>query len=85
MNRSCAAVSVGIVGGETLADLCYEEDSTADVDMNVVMRDDGSLIEVQGSAEAQTFSRALMNQMLDIAERKIIELFRFQREALDGG
>ncbi|MCX5759868.1 MAG: ribonuclease PH, partial [Candidatus Hydrogenedentes bacterium] len=61
---SCAAVSVGMVDGRVLVDLCYEEDVRADVDMNVVMRRDGKLIEVQGCAEGQAFSRAAMNRMI---------------------
>jgi ribonuclease PH len=62
-----AAVSVGIVNGEVVLDLPYVEDSKADVDMNVVMSEDGNLIEVQGTAEHATFARAQLNAMLDLA------------------
>ena len=78
----CAAVSVGIIDGEARLDLCYEEDAAADVDMNLVMRDDGYFIEVQGAAEGEAFSRALMNDMLDLAEGGIRTLFNAQKEAL---
>jgi len=79
----CAAVSVGIVDGEPRLDLCYLEDSVADVDMNVIMRDDGHYIEVQGAAEGEAFSRTLMNELLDLAEKGTGELFGLQREALN--
>jgi ribonuclease PH len=78
----CAAVSVGLMDGEARLDLCYEEDVAADVDMNLVMRDDGHFIEVQGAAEGEAFSRALMNDMLDLAEDGIRQLFSCQRKAL---
>ncbi len=78
----CAAVSVGIVNGEPLLDLCYDEDSVADVDMNLVMREDGRFIEVQGSAEGEAFSRATMNAMFDLAEKGVRELFALQQKAL---
>jgi ribonuclease PH len=66
---SVAAVSVGVVGGEPVLDLNYEEDSGADTDMNVVMTGDGRLIEVQATAEKDPFDRDLLNQLLDLAER----------------
>ena len=78
----CAAVSVGIVEGEVLLDLCYEEDVTADVDMNIVMRSDGQFIEVQGCAEGEAFPRSQLNAMLDRAEHGLETLFAAQREAL---
>ncbi|MCL4693316.1 MAG: ribonuclease PH [Candidatus Hydrogenedentes bacterium] len=78
----CAAVSVGIVNGEPLLDLCYDEDSVADVDMNLVMREDGRFIEVQGSAEGEAFSRDMMNTMFDLAEKGARELFALQQKAL---
>jgi ribonuclease PH len=77
-----AAVSVGMVGGRPLLDLCYEEDSAADVDMYVVMTDGGRFVEVQGSGEESTFSRSEMNEMLDLAERGINCFFDSQRQAL---
>jgi ribonuclease PH len=78
----CAAVSVGVVHGEPRLDLCYAEDSTADVDMNLVMRDDGTFVEIQGSAEGASFSRATMERLLSTGEKGIRELFALQRAAL---
>ena len=80
----CAAVSVGIVGGEVLLDLAYEEDAGADVDMNVVMTGSGGLVEVQGTAEGATFSRAQLDEMLDRAADGVAGLVAFQRAALEG-
>jgi ribonuclease PH len=77
-----AATSVGIVDGVTLLDLAYEEDSQADVDMNVVMTEDGGLVEVQATAERQAFPREKLNEMMDHAQRGIIELLEAQRGAL---
>jgi ribonuclease PH len=74
------AVSVGIVGGEPLLDLDYEEDSSAEVDMNVVMRGDGRLIEVQATAERNAFSREQLAALLDLASAGIEELATIQRE-----
>lgn len=81
----CAAVSVGICGGETWLDLCYEEDSKADVDMNVAMKSDGGILEVQGTAEGIAFNRALLSEMLDLCELGIESLFDKQRACLSGG
>ena len=78
----CVAVSVGVVKGEMLLDLCYEEDFAADVDMNLVMRSDGRLVEVQGAGEEAAFSREEMNGLMDLAEKGIRELFAVQHEAL---
>ena len=77
-----AAVSVGVVHGETLLDLCYQEDSQAEVDLNVVMNARGRFVEVQGTAEGQPFERAVMDKMLDLAEKGIKELLAAQKEAL---
>jgi ribonuclease PH len=77
-----AAISVGIVGGRPYLDLCYEEDSTAGVDMNVVMTGDGRLVEVQGTAEGDPFSRDQLNSLLDVAAMGIQKLFTLQREVL---
>ena len=77
-----AAVSVGIVKGVPMLDLCYEEDSTAEVDFNVVMTGDDALIEVQGTAEGKPFSRESMDQLLDLGRAGILELFALQRAAL---
>ncbi|NLX76673.1 MAG: ribonuclease PH [Clostridiaceae bacterium] len=77
-----AAVSVGIFNDNILLDLCYEEDSNATVDMNVVMTDSGKLIEVQATGELSSFSRDDMNQLLDIAEKGIAELIEIQKNIL---
>lgn len=77
-----AAVSVGVVDGEVLLDLNYEEDFRAEVDMNVVMTEEGELVEVQGTAEGRPFSRREMDEMLALAERGIRYLIEAQREAL---
>ena len=78
-----AAVSVGIVGGQTLLDLNYAEDSTAEVDFNLVMTDGEGLIEVQGTAEQRSFSRDQMNQMLDLGAAGIRQLFDLQQAAIE--
>jgi ribonuclease PH len=77
-----AATSVGIVNGEILLDLCYAEDSQAQVDMNIVMTEAGKIIEIQGTAEKYPFSRTKMTQFLDLAEKGINELILFQKESL---
>ena len=78
-----AAVSCGLVGGVPMLDLCYAEDSTADVDCNVVMTDGGELVEVQGAAEGEPFTRRELEELLDLAEKGVQELFAAQREALN--
>ncbi|MCM2131312.1 ribonuclease PH [Larsenimonas rhizosphaerae] len=77
-----SSVSVGIYKGTPVLDLDYDEDSRADTDLNVVMAEDGGLIEVQGTAEQAAFSRLELNAMLDLAEKGGRELFTHQREAL---
>jgi ribonuclease PH len=77
-----AATSVGIVDGNVLLDLAYEEDSRAEVDMNVVMVANGGLVETQATAEREPYSRAQLNQMLDFAEKGIQELFTLQQSTL---
>lgn len=77
-----AAVSVGKVRGQQLLDLCYEEDSTAEVDFNVVMNGQGDFIEVQGTGEGGVFSREEMAGMLDLASAGIHELMALQRHVL---
>jgi ribonuclease PH len=79
-----AAVSVGVIKGEVCLDLNYEEDSTADVDMNVVMTDSGEFIEVQGTAERQPFSRAKMDDMLKLSQAGIKLIIEKQKEAIKG-
>jgi len=78
-----AAVSVGVVEGTPLLDLCYDEDHRAEVDMNVIMAENGELIEVQGTAEHAPFSRARLNELLDLAEFGLKKLFALQHEALE--
>lgn len=78
-----AAISVGIVDGRELLDLCYEEDSHASVDMNVVMTGRGKLVEIQGTAEGMPFSRQQMNDLIDIAEGGIKQLLEDQRKVLE--
>ncbi len=73
-----AAVSVGLLQGEVLLDLDYTEDVAADIDCNVVMNENLDLIEIQGTAEAKTFSRAQLNQILDVAEIGIKQLLELQ-------
>lgn len=77
-----AAISVGIVGGETLLDLNYAEDSHAEVDANVVMTDKGEYVEVQSTAEGKPFSRARLDDLLALAEKGIRELHAIQRDHL---
>ena len=77
-----AATSIGIVDGEVMLDLCYEEDSRADVDMNVVMLADGGLVETQATAERVSYSRAQLTAMLDYAEKGIRQLLAAQQTAL---
>ncbi|HEU0028876.1 MAG TPA: ribonuclease PH [Ktedonobacterales bacterium] len=79
MRRIVAAISVGIVNGEALLDLDYSEDSHAEVDANVVMTDAGELIEVQGTAEGKPFSRARLDELLNLAEKGIHELHALQQ------
>ena len=78
-----AAVSVGIVDGEALLDLCYEEDARADVDFNVVMTDQGEFVEVQGTAEGRTFSKGALDDILQLAETGIGELLKTQQDAIE--
>ncbi len=78
-----AAVSVGMVENTALLDLCYAEDSTAEVDMNIVCTGSGKFIEIQGTAEREPFTREQMNEMLELAEKGINQLFTIQRYALN--
>lgn len=84
INDYLAAVSVGIINGEPRLDLCYAEDSGADVDMNVVMTGNGSFVEVQGTAEGAPFSREKLAELLKLAEGGIIEIIKIQKSALEG-
>jgi ribonuclease PH len=78
-----AAVSVGLIGGEAYLDLNYVEDLAADTDFNVVMNETGGLIEIQGTAEAGSFSRAQLDAMLQLAEGGIQDLLAWQRAAIE--
>jgi ribonuclease PH len=82
VNDYVAATSVGIVGGMPLLDLAYEEDSKADVDMNVVKTGDGRFIEVQGTAESEPFSGDALAGLLELADRGITDLIGKQREII---
>jgi ribonuclease PH len=82
MRDLVAAVSVGLVNGQALLDLCYEEDYRTDVDFNVVQTATGRLVELQGTAEGRPFSREQLHEMLDLAERGCRELAAHQRESL---
>jgi ribonuclease PH len=77
-----AAVSVGIVGGKPLLDLCYQEDSEAEVDMNLVMTGKGGIVEMQGTAEGEPFSKAELGKLLALGEKGIKALIKKQKEAL---
>ncbi|MBN2453670.1 MAG: ribonuclease PH [Candidatus Omnitrophica bacterium] len=79
-----AAVSVGMIDGKPALDLDYEEDSTAEVDMNIVMTGDGRFIEVQGTAEREPFSKADMEKLLALAKKGAEELISIQKKALKG-
>jgi ribonuclease PH len=79
---SVAAISVGVVKGVPVLDLDYPEDSTADVDMNVVMTGSGKFIEVQGTAEGEPFDMATLQQELSLAQHGVTQLTAIQKEAL---
>jgi len=76
-------VSVGLVGGQLLLDLNYGEDSTAEVDMNIVMTDNDRFVEIQGTGEQKAFDREQMNRMVDLAAAGIHQLFDLQRAAIE--
>ncbi|HEX4715278.1 MAG TPA: ribonuclease PH [Ktedonobacteraceae bacterium] len=82
IQTAVAAISVGVVAGEILLDLCYAEDSRAEVDFNAVMTAGHEFIEVQGTGEGGTFSRATMNTLLDLAESGITDLLQIQQKYL---
>ncbi len=83
VRHSVAAVSVGMLRGEKLLDLKYDEDSIADVDMNIVMTDDGRLIEVQGTAEHAPFSKSDLDELIALAAQGIDAIFKVQAAALE--
>ena len=82
LSQSVAAVSVGIVNGKPTLDLCYEEDVSAETDMNIVCTGDGNFIEVQGTAEGAPFDRSLLNQLLDLGAAGCTQLTKLQIAAL---
>jgi ribonuclease PH len=82
LTDSVAAVSVGVVGGAPMLDLCYTEDSAADTDMNIVMSGSGDFIEVQGTAEGVPFDRGVLDQLLDLGVAGCATLTELQRAAL---
>ena len=82
LGDSVAAVSVGILNGEPLLDLNYEEDSRADVDMNIVMTGNGKFVEVQGTAEHAPFDESQMSHLIKLARQGVAELVEFQRKAI---
>lgn len=84
MKRHVAAVSIGVVDGAVALDLEYVEDQRADTDLNLVMGGDRGLIEIQGTAEGEPFSRAELDSMLAVGEKGIMELVEAQKRALDG-
>jgi ribonuclease PH len=82
LTGSVAAVSVGVVDGISMLDLCYAEDSAADTDMNIVMTGDGAFIELQGTAEGTPFDRRLLDELLDLGASGCDKLTELQRAAL---
>ena len=78
-----AATSVGLAHRQHLLDLCYDEDSGAEVDFNVVMTSQGEFVEVQGTAEGRPFTKETIDLLLELAEKGIKELFQVQQEVLD--
>ena len=82
LTTTVSAVSVGIIGGEPRLDLCYDEDVVAETDMNVVCTGEGGFVEVQGTAEREPFSRALLDELLDLAVTGCAELTKLQQAAI---
>ena len=82
LTKMIAATSVGIVSGSTLLDLCYEEDHQAEVDFNVVMTDKNEYVEIQGTAEGNTFSKETADALLALAGQGIARLFKIQKQTL---
>ena len=84
LKGAVAAISVGLVDGETVLDLCYDEDFRAEVDFNVVMTQEGEFVEMQGTAEGRPFSRSAMDEMLSLAEKGISCHLEAQRHVIQG-
>lgn len=85
LKQMVAALSVGVYNGETVADLDYPEDSSAETDMNVIMTDRGGFIELQGTAEGEPFEQSELDSMLGLAKQGINQLFEIQKKALEEG
>jgi len=83
LKSAVAAISVGIVHGNMMLDLCYDEDSGAAVDFNVVMTSKGEFVEIQGTAEGKPFSRVAVDELISLAEKGIRQLFQIQQDALE--
>jgi len=82
LKEAVAATSVGISKGRLLLDLNYDEDSSAEVDFNVVMTSTGEFVEIQGTAETKPFNRGQMDEMLDLAQKGIKELLQLQQQVI---
>ena len=82
IRKFVCATSVGIVGEEKLLDLCYEEDSNAKVDMNIIGTDDGQFVEIQGTGEEAPFTRGELNEILDLGEKGIKQMIQLQKDCL---
>ena len=82
IRKFVCATSVGIVGEEKLIDLCYEEDSNAKVDMNIIGTDDGQFVEIQGTGEEAPFTRSELNEILDLGEKGIKQMIQLQNDCL---
>ena len=83
LDSAVAATSVGVFHGNRILDLCYDEDSAADADFNVVMTGKGEFVEVQGTAEGKPFNREAVDELLSLAEKGIRELFDIQQAAIE--
>ena len=83
VERQIAAVSLGVIGGEVRLDLNYEEDQRADTDLNLVMTEDGGIVEVQGTAEGEVLKREELDRMLELGREGIEQLFLAQQQAVD--
>ena len=84
IRKQVAAVSVGILDGVPLLDLCYQEDSRADTDMNVVMSSEGGFIEIQGTAEGEAFDKKQLDTLLSLARGGCLKIFKAQNKVLNG-
>jgi len=82
LTKMVAATSVGVVGGDMLLDLCYQEDYQAEVDFNVVMTDKNEFVEIQGTAEGKPFTKETTDTLLSLARQGIAKLFKIQKETL---